>query len=149
MEGCLTEWLEHIESQRSQFYYLNHYTTEQLVILQNELPKIAQNVDISKNVYPLLEKVKKNCSKSDLEIAMYRAFKELTEIEANALECKSVEIICEMEEDDLQSSILADQNKQLEIFWQKMEECGYSKELAIRALKEKGAENVEDGNVFC
>ena len=143
MEECLKEWLEHIELQRSQFYYLNHYTTEQLVILQNELPKIAQKMNISKNVYPLLEKVKKNCSKSDLEMA----FKELADIEANAVECKSVEINSEMEEDDLQSSILADQNKQLENFWQKMEECSYSKELAIRALKEKGADNVEEGNV--
>ena len=37
MDDCLQEWNKHISAKRTEFYFLNHFTTAQLVILCKEV----------------------------------------------------------------------------------------------------------------
>ena len=37
MDDCYQEWLHHISVKRTEFYFLNHFTTTQLVILRQEV----------------------------------------------------------------------------------------------------------------
>ena len=37
MDDCLQEWNKHIAVKRTEFYFLNHFTTAQLVILRKEV----------------------------------------------------------------------------------------------------------------
>ena len=37
MESCYEEWTDHISSKRNEFYFLNHFSISQLVILREEV----------------------------------------------------------------------------------------------------------------
>jgi len=150
MEDCLNNWRQHISDQRTKLYYLNHFTTEQLVILQAELSKVGgdQKNGLSRNVYPLLSKVKRNCCLKDLQKAMHLAFTQATDVHMDdestltpAAEAN------EMDDDDVDTGhevAMADQQE----FIQKMEESNFSRKLALRALKEVGSQNTEEGNRY-
>jgi hypothetical protein len=64
MDKCLYEWQKDIEEKRKEFYHLNYYTTEQLVILRQEIAKVLkgemEGVDI--RIYQMLSFVKPYCS---------------------------------------------------------------------------------------
>lgn len=65
MEKCLDYWMDFVEKQRSQHYYLNYYTAEQIVYLCSKLTQ--QNVtDLEDQVLMMLSFVKPNCTASDL-----------------------------------------------------------------------------------
>jgi len=149
MEDCLREWLEHIAKQRMESYYLNYYTTEQLVILQNELPKISGGVArISKNIYPLLSLVKKDCTLENVELALVAAFQSMEDAEkksaaaghadGNEDDKMAMEVDKEAEERQLQQ-------ENVKKFLRELEDSGFSHKLAVRALKKHGPENIEDG----
>lgn len=44
MEECLEDWNCHIRQKRTEFYFLNHFTTAQLVILRQEVLVIKYDV---------------------------------------------------------------------------------------------------------
>ena len=67
MESCLEEWLEHIKQKRKTYIYLNYFTVDQLVILQQELVKMGSEDQPSKHIYPLLSAVKANCKPGRVE----------------------------------------------------------------------------------
>ncbi|XP_037649475.1 E3 ubiquitin-protein ligase rnf213-alpha isoform X2 [Sebastes umbrosus] len=65
MEKCLHYWMDFVDKQRSQHYYLNYYTAEQIVYLCSKLTQ--QNVtNMDDQVLMMLSFVKPNCTASDL-----------------------------------------------------------------------------------
>lgn len=65
MEKCLDYWMDFVEKQRSQHYYLNYFTAEQIVYLCSKLTQ--QNVtDLEDQVLMMLSFVKPTCTASDL-----------------------------------------------------------------------------------
>ena len=150
MEDCLNDWRQHIGDQRTKLYYLNHFTTEQLVILQGELSKVGndQNNGLSRNVYPMLSKVKKNCCLKDLQRAMHLAFAQVTDVRMDdestlAAADEAREVDDDGDNDDTSPDIeMADAQE----FIQKMEESWFSRKLALKALQAVGARNIDEGN---
>ncbi|XP_035510465.1 E3 ubiquitin-protein ligase rnf213-alpha [Morone saxatilis] len=65
MEKCLDYWMDFVDKQRSQHYYLNYYTAEQIVYLCSKLTQ--QNVtNVEEQVLMMLSFIKPNCTASDL-----------------------------------------------------------------------------------
>nr|XP_046270196.1 E3 ubiquitin-protein ligase rnf213-alpha isoform X2 [Scatophagus argus] len=65
MEKCLDYWMDFVDKQRSQHYYLNYYTAEQIVYLCSKLTQ--ENVtNVEDQVLMMLSFVKPNCTSSDL-----------------------------------------------------------------------------------
>uniref|UniRef100_A0A6Q2YDT1 RING-type E3 ubiquitin transferase n=1 Tax=Esox lucius TaxID=8010 RepID=A0A6Q2YDT1_ESOLU len=65
MERCLNYWNDFMDKQRSQHYYLNYYTAEQIVYLCSKLTQ--QNMGrFEDQVLMMLSFVKSNCTASDL-----------------------------------------------------------------------------------
>ncbi|KAM9346074.1 E3 ubiquitin-protein ligase rnf213-alpha-like [Symphorus nematophorus] len=65
MEKCLDYWMNFVDKQRSQHYYLNYYTAEQIVYLCSKLTQ--NNVpNVEDQVLMMLSFVKTNCTASDL-----------------------------------------------------------------------------------
>lgn len=65
MEKCLDYWMDFVDKQRFQHYYLNYYTAEQIVYLCSKLTQ--QNVtSLEDQVLMMLSFVKPNCTSSDL-----------------------------------------------------------------------------------
>nr|XP_043906230.1 E3 ubiquitin-protein ligase rnf213-alpha isoform X2 [Solea senegalensis] len=65
MEKCLDYWMDFVDKQRSQYYYLNYYTAEQIVYLCSKLT--LQNVtNVEAQVLMMLSFIKQNCTASDL-----------------------------------------------------------------------------------
>ncbi|XP_056587886.1 E3 ubiquitin-protein ligase rnf213-alpha-like [Triplophysa dalaica] len=71
MERCLCFWKVFMDKQRSQHYYLNYYTAEQLVYMCRQL---SQNnvIQIEDQALMMLSFIKPNCSTSDLRQAWHR-----------------------------------------------------------------------------
>jgi len=150
MEDCLKDWRQHIGDQRTKQYYLNHFTTEQLVILQGELSKVGNDDrnGLSRNVYPLLSKVKKNCCMKDLQKAMHLAFTPVTDVHMDDESMLAVAAATdEMHDDDTDNDDDTSHDVEMAIeFIQKMEESDFSRNLALRALQKVGSGNIEEGN---
>ncbi|XP_042360235.1 E3 ubiquitin-protein ligase rnf213-alpha [Plectropomus leopardus] len=65
MEKCLDYWMNFVDKQRSQHYYLNYYTAEQIVYLCSKLTQ--QNVNnVEDQILMMLSFVKPNCMALDL-----------------------------------------------------------------------------------
>nr|XP_019957387.1 PREDICTED: E3 ubiquitin-protein ligase RNF213 [Paralichthys olivaceus] len=65
MEKCLDYWRDFVDKQRSQHYYLNYFTAEQIVYLCSKLTQ--QNVaNVEDDVLMMLSFVKQNCTSLDL-----------------------------------------------------------------------------------
>uniref|UniRef100_A0A3P8VZZ7 RING-type E3 ubiquitin transferase n=1 Tax=Cynoglossus semilaevis TaxID=244447 RepID=A0A3P8VZZ7_CYNSE len=79
MEKCLEYWMAFVNKQRSQFYYLNYYTDEQIIYLCSRLTQ--QNLtSVNDQVLMMLSFVKQNCTVSDLrEVWHALQYKILTE----------------------------------------------------------------------
>jgi len=65
MESCLCFWKAFLDKQRSQHYYLNYFTAEQLVYLCSQLSQ-NNGTDIQDQVLMMLSFIKPNCSFSDV-----------------------------------------------------------------------------------
>jgi len=154
MEDCLNDWKQHIKDQRTELYYLNHFTTEQLVILQGELSKVGndQQDGLSRTVYPLLSKVKKNCCLKDLQTAMHLAFMQASDSHMDDELTLSVAAEADkMGDDEMGEDVDSSCDTEMadvQEFVQKMEESGFSRKLALRALKEVGPQNIEEGSTY-
>uniref|UniRef100_A0A3B3YP08 RING-type E3 ubiquitin transferase n=1 Tax=Poecilia mexicana TaxID=48701 RepID=A0A3B3YP08_9TELE len=65
MEKCLEYWMNFVHKQRSQQYFLNYYTAEQIVYLCGKLTQ--QNVNkVEDQVLMMLSFIKPNCTSTDL-----------------------------------------------------------------------------------
>ncbi|XP_056372927.1 E3 ubiquitin-protein ligase RNF213 isoform X2 [Hyla sarda] len=67
MEYMLEQWLELMNKKRSQYYYLNYYTAEQLVFLCQQF----QKRDISEEALVMLSFIKPHCQKIDTTNSCY------------------------------------------------------------------------------
>ncbi|XP_078327262.1 E3 ubiquitin-protein ligase rnf213-alpha-like isoform X2 [Crassostrea virginica] len=81
-EKCSEDWLDHLRKTRDKFYPLNFFTTAQIIILQEEIAKYRNGIDVSSELFPLLSTVKAGCSKSNLDFALQK-LEESLNIEAN------------------------------------------------------------------
>uniref|UniRef100_A0A672GQ55 RING-type E3 ubiquitin transferase n=1 Tax=Salarias fasciatus TaxID=181472 RepID=A0A672GQ55_SALFA len=87
MEKCLKYWMDFVNKQRSQNYYLNYYTAEQIVYLCSKLTQ--HNVtSIEDQVLMMLSFIKPNCTTTDLEHV-----------------CDKDEV-CDSKEDDLENNFI-------------------------------------------
>ncbi|XP_065826355.1 E3 ubiquitin-protein ligase RNF213-like isoform X3 [Oscarella lobularis] len=75
MNSDLKEWKEKMSVVRSDFYYLNYYTTSQLLLLEKNLGRLAldREIELPNFVYGLLECIKPNINANDVSVAMGRA----------------------------------------------------------------------------
>ncbi|KAM6905305.1 E3 ubiquitin-protein ligase rnf213-alpha-like [Xenentodon cancila] len=65
MEECLGFWMKFVDKQRSQHYYLNYYTAEQIVYLCSKMTQ--QNVtSVEEEVLMMLSFIKPKCTSVDL-----------------------------------------------------------------------------------
>ncbi|ROL47362.1 E3 ubiquitin-protein ligase rnf213-alpha [Anabarilius grahami] len=74
MESCLHFWKAFMDKQRSQHYYLNYFTAEQVVYLCSQLTQINVT-DMKDEVLMMLSFIKPNCSLSDLTQAWHKMSK--------------------------------------------------------------------------
>ena len=68
LQECLDAWVQHVDKQRKAYYHLNFFSTEQLVMIQNELARLRKNGKPNKCVYPLLAAIKDNISYEELQV---------------------------------------------------------------------------------
>ncbi|XP_061741549.1 E3 ubiquitin-protein ligase rnf213-alpha-like isoform X1 [Nerophis ophidion] len=66
MEKCLYFWMDFVDKQRSQHYYLNYFTAEQVVYLSNNL-SLQHMGYVEDQVLMMLSFVKSKCTASDLK----------------------------------------------------------------------------------
>ncbi|XP_036840034.1 E3 ubiquitin-protein ligase rnf213-alpha-like isoform X4 [Oncorhynchus mykiss] len=66
IEMCLDDWNRFMDKQRSQHYYLNYYTAEQIVYLCNVLTENNLNNKLEENVLMMLSFIKPDCSVSEV-----------------------------------------------------------------------------------
>lgn len=117
LEDCLEDWLKYYGDQRSEYFCLNHYTIEQLVILQRELVKVNRQNNVPNAVFPLLECVKPHCGRKDLTTAMDSALKRVNSLEAET--CRPADFL-----ENVKAEFVAT-----------LEKSGYSKKDALQALE--------------
>ncbi|XP_077411767.1 E3 ubiquitin-protein ligase rnf213-alpha-like isoform X2 [Vanacampus margaritifer] len=65
MENCLDFWMDFVDKQRSQHYYLNCLTAEQIFFLCNNLPK-EHGKSVDDQVLMMLSFIKSHCTASDV-----------------------------------------------------------------------------------
>eukprot|EP00058_Branchiostoma_floridae_P013669 XP_002599157.1 hypothetical protein BRAFLDRAFT_68766 [Branchiostoma floridae] len=71
MEVCLEEWLGAMDKARLEYDELNHFTTEQIVVLRKALAKmIDPSESVSPQVLALLSSIKPLCAEEDIRRAM-------------------------------------------------------------------------------
>jgi hypothetical protein len=77
-DTSLEEWMKHVAGERTVYVDLNYFTTEQLVILRQEIAKfIHKGAHFDNRIYHLLHFVKPRCSEADIRKAWQMASKEL------------------------------------------------------------------------
>lgn len=72
-ESYHTKWLAYINEKRIAYPLLNFYTTDQIVIMQQQMVRLGNHEGPSPAIYPLLFAVKNDCTRSDLIRAMEEA----------------------------------------------------------------------------
>ncbi|XP_071135692.1 E3 ubiquitin-protein ligase rnf213-alpha-like isoform X2 [Mytilus edulis] len=127
------EWLDYINNKRREYPLLNFFTTDQIVILQQQLVKMGTCVDPPPSIYPLLSAVKKECSRDDLIAAMTAA-----KIHISALDSGS-----SLDEESKHAQVDEVENESI----QEIIKCGFSRLLAKEALNK--CKSVEDAIDWC
>ncbi|KAK3585576.1 hypothetical protein CHS0354_036763 [Potamilus streckersoni] len=146
MENCLDKWLDHINQKRSKYLELNYFTTDQLVILQQELVKVGPNQGLDIKIYPLLSVVKENCTYEDLVDAMKNASKDLEVVQ---IEVKEKHKEMEGQENEEDTSDKTKENETVQNFIAEMIKSGYSEKLANAALKHVKPDQIIEGIIWC
>ncbi|KAL3881512.1 hypothetical protein ACJMK2_027944 [Sinanodonta woodiana] len=146
MESCLDKWLGHINQKRSKYLELNYFTTDQLVILQQELVKVGPNQGLDNKIYPLLSAVKENCTYEDLVDAMKKASEDL-KVDQMEVDEKCEEM--EVHEDEEYASDQSKENEVVQNFIKEMIRAGYSSNLAEAALRHVKPDEIIDGIIWC
>ena len=148
-DECYTDWRHYIEVQREQFYNLNHYTTQQVVILCKKIALFCFSDDHNTDhlVYPMLCAVKPNCTKDDLGMAVKLAFKDLAEQEKHA---EGGGIIGHDSPSTVATEVLEPEQtdvKERQDFINAMKDADFPEELAKSALHEIPATDIDEGTV--
>ncbi|XP_071137105.1 E3 ubiquitin-protein ligase rnf213-alpha-like [Mytilus edulis] len=139
LEQCHERWLEFIDLKREDYYILNYFSIEQMVILQQELVKIGFEGEPSNLIYPLLSNIKHECTRDDLIGAMKEAQDELEEMDIDEAEESEKEVPFEEEDNEAVKGR----------FIQQMMEAGYSESLAREALKTVAPDQIDEGIAWC
>ncbi|XP_058848399.1 E3 ubiquitin-protein ligase rnf213-alpha-like isoform X1 [Acipenser ruthenus] len=72
MEKCLASWRDFMNEKRSQHYYLNYYTAEQIVFLCNKLSSADVDQLEDQQVMMMLSFIKPNCTATDVRKAWHQ-----------------------------------------------------------------------------
>ncbi|XP_058845819.1 E3 ubiquitin-protein ligase rnf213-alpha-like isoform X2 [Acipenser ruthenus] len=72
MEKCLESWWDFMNEKRSQHYYLNYYTAEQIVFLCNKLSAADVDQLEDQQVMMMLSFIKPNCTTTDVRKAWHQ-----------------------------------------------------------------------------
>ncbi|VDH97030.1 Hypothetical predicted protein [Mytilus galloprovincialis] len=127
LEDSHEKWLKYIADKRDKYYYLNYFSIDQMVFLQQELVKMGTKEIPSDLVYPLLSAIKQDCNQDDLERAMTNAKQGMS----NGSESSD-------DEDESQSFVTAEKSIEYDEhqlnFIESMETAGFNTELAKEAL---------------
>ena len=123
LDTCSKDWKCYIDKQRQEYYHLNYFTTDQLVILQQELAKLAYGgKSLDSKVYPMLECLIPSCTEKQLSDAI----KESSEtLDQKLVDSESVRM-----SDNTES-----EKSNRQDFIERVQESGYSFRLAIRAMQ--------------
>ncbi|VDH96739.1 Hypothetical predicted protein [Mytilus galloprovincialis] len=140
LEQCHEKWLEFIDRKREDYYILNYFNIEQMVILQHELVKMGFECEPSDLIYPLLSIIKHDCTREDLVNAMKEAKDELKQMDK--VEEEGVPEEEEVQEED--DSKAAERKFVLE-----MVNYGFSEDLARKALKYVTPNQILKGIAWC
>jgi len=114
MEECLQSWNKHVNKERSRHYYLNYFTTEQLVILQRELAKLLDTRELDIRIFPMLYIIGHQYTHNDLLIALKAALNDI---------------------DNLREEDSEEQSNEIKEFIQYLKDAGHSTSLGLRALQ--------------
>ncbi|CAG2236705.1 RNF213 [Mytilus edulis] len=137
LEQCHERWLEFIDKKRDDYYVLNYFSIEQMVILQQELVKMGVECEPSNLIYPLLSIIKHDCTKENLVKAMKEAKEELEKMDVDEADDEEKEI--PMEDADSEAVIGR--------FILNMMEAGNSEALAREALKNVTPDQINEGTL--
>ena len=144
LSDCLGEWNDHVEIKRTEFPCLNHFTTEQLVMLRKELAVLFKaDEQVNNSVYLLLHPIHQHCTLADLRPAFNQAFKERNnqgKHESASSDTDNESVSTEDPEDIVQGA---------REFIDNLTECGYSKQLTLQALKNFGLNRLQEGTCIC
>ncbi|XP_076466247.1 E3 ubiquitin-protein ligase rnf213-alpha-like [Babylonia areolata] len=140
LEQCHTQWLHYVDRKRRDYPELNVFTVEQLVFLQQQLIKVGSE-EVSRHVYPMLSLLKEDCSPQDLEQALQDAMDRIDALRHPQQPSRPQAAAP-------QPAPVTDKEKVV-LFMSEMTDNGFSKGLALKALRELGAENVAEGIAWC
>ncbi|XP_072028224.1 E3 ubiquitin-protein ligase rnf213-alpha-like [Amphiura filiformis] len=139
MDECLTQWHHYVDEQRSKCYELNYYTTEQLVMLRQNLAQFTTNKkDLPAQIYVLLSSVKQMCKPGDIDVALKAAMRQVALEAAPApMEAEAIDAP-EVNEADIlnQKKLLA---KKL------VDEFLFEESMALAAVEAVGLEYADGG----
>ncbi|KAL3881508.1 hypothetical protein ACJMK2_027940, partial [Sinanodonta woodiana] len=145
MENCLEKWIDHINQKRSEYLELNYFTTDQLVILQQELVKVGPGQITDIKIYPLLSAVKENCTYEDLVDAMRKASDDMevvqTEVDEEHRETENGE--------SGEAALNETKKERIQKFIAEMVKSGYSEKLAKVALGHVDPDQITEGIIWC
>ena len=118
--------MKYVDEKRDEFFQLNFYTMDQIVILQKELSAQNDNSSESNRLYPLLSLANGNCSKKDVDKAKRKVQTKIDEekIHKQLQDFESTE----------KSSKETQEETQKKNFIAKLVKSGISKKLAMIAL---------------
>ncbi|KAH3728220.1 hypothetical protein DPMN_054171 [Dreissena polymorpha] len=144
LEKCLDEWLAYIKQSRSEFYFLNFFTTDQLVILQQELAQMGSERKLSPHVFSLLSAVKDDCKLADLETALRAAQLEVhTKLSKQRPALDTLDNAGQTEDRDKE----IESYNQRSTFVKELVDIGYDQTLAEMALDHVHAEDISSCDV--
>lgn len=137
LEDCHERWLSYINEKREKFYWLNYFTIDQIVFLQQEIVSVTASQDPSVFTYPMLSDVKQNCNKENLLRALFIAKFDVqqTQIKPSIDTTKTVS--------GLQNE--SGQNRENPSFLKMITDNGYPVAVAREALKHCGDQDLEEG----
>ncbi|XP_052062680.1 E3 ubiquitin-protein ligase rnf213-alpha-like isoform X2 [Mytilus californianus] len=144
LEQCHEKWLDYIDQKREKYYCLNFFTTDQMVILQQELVKIGSALEPAAVIYPLLSAVKHGCTKDDLVKAMSAAKLDVDRADTERETQKEDE-----EKDKNEDRVEVTDDLKTQTFFNEMTKSGYPLGLAREALKHVEADDIDGGIVWC
>lgn len=146
MEHCHARWRDYIDQKRDKYYSLNHYTIDQMVILQQELVKIGTEKELSPFIFPLLEAVKKDCSIVDIREAITAVRLEVFGggEEDNDEVREEEEVTHDLDSEPMDEP----EDTSIAQFIKEMETAGYTQALALKALEHCQPEDIDAGMIM-
>ncbi|XP_070579262.1 E3 ubiquitin-protein ligase rnf213-alpha-like [Ptychodera flava] len=158
LEKCLQEWMIYVEEKQEQHYYLNFFTTKQLVMLRKELARAVMSIDeMSPGMYTLLGTLKQDCCADDVKEAVKKTFIERSDddmlVHSKEDPCNTTfEDATEVGKGDPDVGNSEDMRrvKKLQILLKFLEEEGISEMVAKAAVVSCGIEaDMDDALAWC